>query len=429
MRHFDRAPSCFAPPLRGGRSLRLLALLAPFSLAAALGCGEDTTSPATDGTPLALATASSQPLVFSQVSAGGSHTCGLTVNNRAYCWGSNQEGQLGNGKPGSQAKPVAVASGLQFVQISAGYQHTCARTSTDRVYCWGQNQDGELGDGTMLGRSTPVLAGGGRRFTHVRAGTYHTCAVNANNVAFCWGQNYDGELGDKDAEFESPTPVRVLGGLRFNSVVAGGVFTCGVTTGHKAYCWGYNRDRNLGDGTSTIRTKPVAVLGGLVFRDVVAGGGYFDDLQETETTPAHTCGVTPDNKAYCWGDNENSQLGIGHGGIPVSQPVAVAGGLQFSKVVAGNAYTCGVTTGSVAYCWGENQWGQLGVGSTPGTAVPTKVAGGLFFTGVSTGPGGYHTCGITSTGKIYCWGENDSGQLGDGTMFDNHSTPVAVVGP
>jgi alpha-tubulin suppressor-like RCC1 family protein len=229
--------------------------------------------------------------------------------------------------------------------------------------------------------------------------------------------------------FESATPVRVLGGLRFNSVVAGGAFTCGVTTEHKAYCWGYNLDHNLGDGTATHRSKPVAVLGGLAFREVIAGGGFIDDAQATETTPAHACGVTTDEEAYCWGSNLDGQLGIGHTGIPVSHPVAVAGGLRFRQVIASNDFSCGVTTASVAYCWGDNEFGQLGVGSGAGSEAPAKVAGGLFFSGVSAGPGGSHACGITPGHRIYCWGENEDGQVGDGTRFNRRLTPVAVVGP
>jgi alpha-tubulin suppressor-like RCC1 family protein len=430
MRHFDRAPFRFAPPLREGRSLRLLALLAPFSLAAALGCGDDVTSPVTDAIPQVLATASSQSLVFSQVSAGGSHTCGLTQATLAYCWGLNTDGQIGDGTHINRAKPTLISGGLKFVQISAGYAHTCGLTTADNVYCWGADEDGRLGDGTLsVNRSTPVLAGGGRRFARVRAGTYHTCAVNASDVAFCWGSNNFGELGDKGAVFESATPVRVVGGLRFNNVAAGGSFTCGVTTGHQAYCWGYNRDRNLGDGTSTQRTKPVAVLGGLSFRDAIAGGSIISDAQGTETFPAHACGVTTDNKAYCWGSDYTGQLGNHQSGNWAAQPVAVSGGLKFRQVVASDGYTCGVTTASVAYCWGDNQHGQLGIGSGSFyTDTPVKVAGGLSFTGVSAGPGGDHTCGITSGHAIYCWGVNTQGQLGDGTTT-GRTTPVAVVGP
>jgi alpha-tubulin suppressor-like RCC1 family protein len=113
----------------------------------------------------------------------------------------------------------------------------------------------------------------------------------------------------------------------------------------------------------------------------------------------------------------------------VRSPVAVSGGLRWNQVIAGLYHTCGVNTVNVAYCWGLNSFGELGKGGSPGgnVATPTKVAGGLLFSGVSTGPAGRHTCGITTGNRIYCWGNNNYGQLGDGTN-NNRSTPVKVAG-
>jgi alpha-tubulin suppressor-like RCC1 family protein len=271
------------------------------------------------------------------------------------------------------------------------------------------------------------LVGGGRSFVRIRAGTLHTCAVNSNNVAFCWGSRRFGELGT-DPTSDETLPARVLGGHAFRRVVAGGGFTCGVTTANKAYCWGYNLDGALGDGTATSRSKPVAVSGGLSFSQVVAGGGDISDAQGTEVEPSHSCGLTTDNRAYCWGDSGFGELGNDITDGNVKSPVAVAGGLQWKQVIAGNGHSCGVTTANVAYCWGSNNFGMLGTGgSAGGVNKPAKVAGGLSFSAISAGPAGFHGCGITTASKVYCWGFNEDGQLGDGTTT-NRATPVKVSG-
>jgi alpha-tubulin suppressor-like RCC1 family protein len=169
--------------------------------------------------------------------------------------------------------PVRVhAGGLRFGLVSAGDFHTCGVTTDNLAYCWGRNNVGGLGDGTTTDRLTPVPVAGGRRFLRVSAGGFqHTCAVNLFDVAFCWGLNSRSQLGDNTTT-QRLTPVRVVGGLRFRQVSTGedghfGGFTgvadhtCGVTTGNLAYCWGDNRFGQLGDGTQRTRRRPTAVAG------------------------------------------------------------------------------------------------------------------------------------------------------------------------
>jgi alpha-tubulin suppressor-like RCC1 family protein len=414
---------------------RLAPVLAIAVVVAALGCGEDAQSPtspaATPGPPPTLDVVAAQALLFSTVSAGGEHTCGVTTDQRAYCWGYGVRGQLGNGTTAfSTLRPTLVSGGLHFAQVSAGLYYTCGITTDDRAYCWGDNQTGQLGDGTTTSRSKPVLVAGGRRFRHIRAGAIHTCAETPFDVAFCWGENFAGQLGD-GTHTNRLTPVRVLGGLRFRRVNAGGDHTCGVTTGDRAYCWGMNALGQLGDGTTTGRLKPVAVAGGLSFLQVIPGA-------------THTCGVTTENRASCWGEGDDGELGDNaqQSGLRL-KPVAVAGTRRFRQVIAGFLHTCGVTTSDVAFCWGANFRGQNGNGTTTASLTPVRVAGGLSFSGVSTGPQepplfvyepANHTCGVTTGHRAYCWGRNLFGQVGDGTggpelTNSQRLTPVAVVGP
>jgi alpha-tubulin suppressor-like RCC1 family protein len=398
------------------RSIPRPALILAVGLGFALGCSEDAQSPTGPETVPALADRPAHGLSFRQVSAGRFHTCGVTSGHLAYCWGQNFNGELGDGTTrNDRLTPVAVAGGLRFREVRAGNQHTCGVTTENVAYCWGSNLRGQLGDGTTTDRPIPVAVAGGLRFREVSASVM-TCGVTTRSVAYCWGANGAGMLGD-GTTIDRLTPVAVAGGLRFRqlSTTAASVHTCGVTTGDLAYCWGFNRNGQLGDGTTTDRSTPVAVAGGLQFRQVSAGGD-------------HTCGVARGNIAYCWGDNQSGQLGDGTtieypGSRPT--PVAVAGGLRFREVTVGDSHTCGVATGKVAYCWGNDFNFQLGT-PTPGDGLtPVAVAGGLRFHQLSAG--GDHTCGVATGNVAYCWGTNFSGELGNGTTNPSRS-PGAVAG-
>jgi len=275
-----------------------------------------------------------------------------------------------------------------------------------------------------------VSAATGLTFATVSAGTGHTCAVTTEGTAYCWGYNANGQLGDGTATTQL-SPVAVAGGLSLATVSAGSDHTCGLTPTGAAYCWGYNGSGALGDGTTTTdRTSPVAVGGGLSFGAVSLG-------------VRHTCGVTPADAVYCWGLNAEGQLGVDTGTAlqqcgGTSQcsttPVAVGGGLSFTSVSAGYTHTCGVTTAGAAYCWGANSYGQLGDGTTTERTSPVAVAGGVSFAAISAGV--YHTCGLTTAGAVYCWGSNIRSQLGIGTatgpqLCDSVACsliPVAVAG-
>ena len=193
-------------PSARDRHVRLLPLAAAGLLA--LGCASDTESPTGPGAPTAAVTATAT-LVFRQISAGDRHTCGVTTDNRAYCWGLDSTGQLGDGGTANRGRPTLVAGGLRYIEVYAGGNHTCGITTTNRAYCWGANGSGQLGDGTTTERHQPVAVANGS-FVQIRAGYRHTCAVNASNVAFCWGDNTWGQLGD-NSKTRRLKPVRLAG--------------------------------------------------------------------------------------------------------------------------------------------------------------------------------------------------------------------------
>jgi len=393
--------------------------------------GENMTAPATPPPPPPNTPPpkTSAPLQFAAVSAGSSSTCGVTTRGAAYCWGGNTSGALVNGTVnGASTIPVPVSGGLTFATVSVGESHACAVTTAGTAYCWGANYGGELGNGTTTSSATPVLVSGGLAFTSVSAGYLHTCGLTTGGTAYCWGTNDYGESGADTTATVITTPAPVSGGLTFAQVSAGARHTCGVTIRGAAYCWGLNASGELGNGTTTGPQQcslpsgfsspcsriPVAVADDVSFARV---NGGFDV----------TCAVATNGAAYCWGYNGAGALGNGTtADSPI--PAQVSGGLTFATVSPGfgEFHSCGLTTGGAAYCWGDNYSGELGTGTSTSSTTPVLVSGGLTFAQVSAGY--RHTCGVTTEGVAYCWGDNYWGALGIGNYTDAPS-PTPVLGP
>jgi len=411
--------------------MRRLTVLAMASLlATVVGCGDDAGSePA--GPAVAATAAASSPLVFRQVSAGQDQTCGVTTDNKAYCWGDNNVGELGTGAlygpdlceegfPVCHRRPVAVAGGVLFQNVSAGVGFSCGVATDARAWCWGGN-GGSLGDGTTTRRLKPVAVHGGHLFRQVTTDA-HACGLTTDNRIYCWGPNWAGQLGDGTLATRL-SPVAVAGGRTWQLVSAGGGFTCALTTDNQAFCWGDNTVGELGDSsTATRRLVPVRVAGSRRFNQLSSGVG-------------HTCAVTTGARAFCWGWGSLGQLGNGST-ANARWPKAVAGGLAFARVTGGYHHTCAKTFGNKVYCWGENTWGTLGngtefdgpddCGGSGCSTRPMAVVGGLSF--VQVDAGAYFTCARDKSNLAYCWGDNflkQSGQI-TGRIVP---APAPVPGP
>jgi alpha-tubulin suppressor-like RCC1 family protein len=286
-------------------------------------------------------------------------------------------------------------------------------TTDNLAYCWGDGFLGELGDGTFSGhRSAPFPVVGGLRFRQVSGGAAYTCGLTVDSLAYCWGNDVD-ILSDSSLTARS-FPVAVPGGRRFRQVNAG-FHTCGVGADSLAYCWGFRNDAGqLGDGTTKRHLIPARVATTVRFRTVVAG---FD----------MSCGIALNHRMYCWGYNGFGELGDGTRTNRL-KPVPVSGDRTWGQVGDGSEfYSCGLTLSNQAFCWGLNQQGQLGTGTTNDSRTPVAVAGGHAFGFLNEGGSDGHTCGVTLTHAAYCWGNNENGQVGDGTTTERH-VPVRVAG-
>ncbi len=369
------------------------------------------------------------------LSAGTDYTCLTLPLGRGYCWGRDELGQLAAAAPGTcfdtasttaipcATSPIRMSGNIHVTALTTGASVACALNNTSAAFCWGDNTFGELGIGAAGGGgASPAQVIGELTFMGIGAGNMHACGVVSGGRVFCWGDDAFGQLGDTGiVNSTSPVPAESAGVVMssFTFVTTGAAHTCALKAGGAAYCWGANVVGELGIGSvdNNVHTTPVQVAGGLSFVSLTAG-------------TAHTCGLTAAGVAYCWGDNSAGELGIGSAGNPQPSPVAVAGGLTFTELSAGNVFTCGVS-GGAAYCWGSNSDGQIGEGAGISGGVvmsPSKVAGGLTFSYVTVGR--RHACGIVGGGaEAVCWGSNLFGMLGNSLQSASSGLPVVVGTP
>ena len=349
-------------------------------------------------------------LRFVAISATYGHSCGLTAEGSAYCWGRFTTRD--DGEQGPSLIPAAVPGGHVFKSITAGMTHSCGVTTGGEAYCWGYGDAGQLGDGTGEHHFTPARVTGGLTFESIVAGGPHTCALTTEDRAFCWGLNQWGQIGDgtptqfPDVQLRRHAPTPVSGNHRFAALDAGASdHSCGLATGGSVFCWGRGDFGKLGNGSTAHSSVPVRVGTAETFASIASGWHQ-------------ACALNLEGIAYCWG----------LAAPPIGQqlsPRPIDTNLRFSALAAGSSHVCGITGDGVLYCWGFNEEGRLGDGTTQTRSTPTLVTGGHTFSAVTGG--GAHSCALTTQGIAYCWGLNNEGQLGNGTTT-NSTVPVEVAG-
>ncbi|MFN7003541.1 MAG: RCC1 domain-containing protein [Roseinatronobacter sp.] len=360
------------------------------------------------------------------VAVGANHTCAVAQSGSVWCWGENSGGAIGDGTLVRRLVPTRVVDlDGPHVAVAVGEGFSCALSESGAVHCWGRNTRGQLGDGTTSNSVRPVPVRGLQSGVQaITAGAGSACAINAQGRVLCWGENSDGQLGDGSTTARS-RPVRVQGlGGDVQAISAGSRHACALNRNGRAMCWGANRRGQLGDGTYTRRLVATRVAG--VPRDARAisvGGG-------------HSCMLDRQGRVLCWGWNGDGALGSGN---YESSPLRVrarrigTGAIALSALgeawEAGNVprgHTCAVMADGRTMCWGRNDQGQIGNGGTGGSARPLRVRGLSTPQHLAQGVG-QHRCAINAAGRLMCWGENVYGQLGNDSISIAR-TPVAVLG-
>ena len=431
-----------------------------------------------------------------QLALGRTHGCARRKNGVVVCWGANDKGQLGSGNDAPSPRPIPVRGLSDAISIAAGDDHTCALRATNGVVCWGNNRDGQLGNLTRNTWTEPAPIRGLTDATAIVAGSRHTCALRQNGGAICWGANDKGQLGDGSTNgHERPSAVADMSGLV--GLAAAGSRTCGFTVqaafcwgeidgkqtprprklaersgsddivelelgpehaclrqrSGAVRCWGQNRDGRVGDGSFDTRAQPAGPVltgamdlalgarhscalrsdatvlcwgddaGGALGRgDAKDGNGQaregvqrvinLDDAIDLAAGDGFNCAVRQSGEVACWGRNDKGQLGDGSSDGSRAMPGPVAGIEDAIAITTATAQACAVRKSGAVMCWGANDDGQLGRAAGPPVNRPIPIA--KLDDAVAASLGGTHGCAVRRSGEVYCWGSDASGQLGDG---------------
>jgi len=369
-------------------------------------------------------------VTFSSISAHENNTCGLS-DGLIYCWGLNQSGQLGNGNFTNSNYPVGVSSITNAIQISVGRNAACAVLSNGTVKCWGENGNGGLGNGSQTNSNIPTSVLNVSSAIQVSAGDGSACALLSAGTIKCWGYNYWGNAGDGTSgsggtdvvNSSKTTPVTVSGVADATQISVGNSRTCALLTDQTISCWGYGGAGQLGNGSYSYPTSSKFVVGGIA--NAISISGIED----------HTCALLSTGAVKCWGLGNQGQLGgavlwdAAKGAYLSSTPVTVAGISSATSISTGFNHSCATITGNTIYCWGSNSNGQLGDGTLNGTGITSQIAGewtltstpiqvqGINDAGVIKN-GGAHSCALSTSDTLKCWGSNSYGQLGISSNTD-----------
>ena len=358
-----------------------------------------------------------------QVVAGGNHSCALMVDGSVQCWGSNSNGQLGNGSNDDSNVPVTVpiknlaARGAVRLGIGEYASHSCALLANGKAECWGANGRGQLGIGTNTGSSTPQNVTVTSGIKSMVTGGVRTCAVLADGTAWCWGGSDYGELGD-GSNTDSLTAVQVSVPASVLSMSAGGS-SCALAIDSTVWCWGSNSGGQLGNGTTTDSWVPTQVID--------AFGAVLSGVKAVTMGEDAACALLANGTVDCWGEDYSGQLGTAAApaaAVPEALPVLGLSGV--SEISAGGGYICARLDSGKVMCWGGSS--NVGAGPSDPFAVTTSPVQTLLAApAITMTAGRQRACAVAADGTAQCWGYNGAGGLGDGTTTDA-PTPVSVVG-
>lgn len=401
----------------------------------------------TDSGPVQGGTVATLPATsaFVSINAGEDFNAAVGDNGHVYTWGSNSHGRLGNNATTQSHTPIDISatgalSGVSVTSITTGpvAEHAIALGSNHHVYAWGENSDGQVGNGTTVDSGIPVDVSESGALTGITVvgaatGANHTLAVGSNGHVYAWGENGAGELGN-NSTVASTVPVDIsatgiLSGISVREVSAGPGFSMAVSSNGHVYTWGLNVNGQLGDNSVTDSHVPIDVsasgaLNGVSIAAISAGANHAMALSEA-------------GDIYTWGNNSEGQLGD-NSTTDSHVPVAVAtsgvlAGIVLHAIAAGSGFSTAVGENGHTYTWGMNAGGELGDGTTTARLVPVDISANGGLSGVSI-VAVDASLALDVGGKVYAWGLNAAGEIGDGSTVDSlvptlsaHFVPTAVT--
>ena len=321
------------------------------------------------------------------IAGGFYHSLALTSSGQVLAWGYNDYGQLGNGTTTNSSTPVAVSlpSGTTVTAIAGDQFHSLALTSSGQVLAWGWNGYGQLGNGATTNSSTPVAVSlpSGTTVTAIAGGGFHSLALTSTGQVLAWGDNNHGQLGNGTTTNSSiPVAVSLPSGTTVTAIAGGFTHSLALTSSGQVLAWGYNFSGQLGNGTTTNSSTPVAVsLPSGTTVTAIAGGGH------------HSLALTSTGQVLAWGYNTYGELGNGtitQSSTPVA--VSLASGTTVTAIAGGNYHSLALTSTGQVLAWGDNQYGELGNGTTTSSSTPVAVS--AFLAAAAISGGGNHSLAI-----------------------------------
>jgi len=358
----------------------------------------------------------------SKIAANQFGTCSINRDGVLRCWGNDYSSSLGSGSSGSYLQtPKIIDSGVSYKEIALSAMHGCGITTDGVLKCWGYNGYYQVHSGSTATQQTPIEVDSGSSYSKVTVGAYHTCGITTSGVLKCWGYNGNGQVGNTTANSPVATPYIVNSGTAYSAVKAGSDHTCAITTTGVLKCWGYNGNGQIRTGSFSNVLTPTIINDGTTYSSL----GLAVD---------HTCAITTAGVLQCWQYNGAGILGDG---LQNSRSVlaTINSGTTFINVAenASNLYdvnyyyvnnACAISTEGALKCWGNNNSGQVGDGTYDQRLSPVDVDSSVKYSTVANGVN--HSCAITRKGETKCWGSNSNYQLGNSTSSTS-LTPILTT--
>ena len=351
-----------------------------------------------------------------RVSSGGNHTLGIKTDGTLWAWGSNDNGQIGDGTLIDRPLPVQIGTANDWAFISGGSFHSLAIKNNGTLWAWGDNATGQLGDGTAIDKLVPVQVGSATNWSFVSAGGSHSIGLRSDGTIWGWGANNYNQVGDGTI-VQKNSPVQIGVASNWSKISAGSDHNLAIKTDGTLWAWGRNTNGQLGDGTINGKSTPGQI-------------GSATNWSKIAGCFSHSIALRTDGTLWTWGQNNFGQIGDGTT-VQKTSPVQIGTATDWIEVDGGLFYSYAQKSNGTLWSWGYNVYGMLGDGTTVQKTSPIQSGTATNWTLASCGL--YHMIGLRTGGTMWSWGWHMNGRLGDGSIANKltatqvNTQPVSVT--